>query len=117
MTIPENEHKTGWASWFYSRKYNDYYKLFCENVNDFLRFNFKQCAIRLKDEKLQKGDLIKVTVIGGWKPRRYTGIVDDINENGSVLWLRQKKRIITIEAHSLDNIEILERFSDLTGSI
>lgn len=120
MIIDENTQIVGTGSWFYTQKKSDY--PYCETVRDFLAECYKLCDFRLSQYPLEIGQCVRVTVVGGKKIKRLTGIVqhikdgsmEDFGENigyhytiGRIV-LKQKNKTITIESNQIDEIEFLD---------
>jgi hypothetical protein len=61
------------------------------------------CKDRVSSLGLKAGDYVSVTYIGGEKPRKYKGFIQNI-ANGCI-YLQQTKREMTLDVHMVDEIE------------
>ncbi|QEG04226.1 hypothetical protein [Bacillus phage BC-T25] len=104
-----NKYEIGTGSWYCNVSYNEYRDKM--SFNEFRKFCYDKVKERFLNLGLQKGDKVKVTYIGGDKPRKYTGIV--IGINSMCLWLKQNKTERSVDIVFIDEVELLESGSDI----
>lgn len=99
----------GTGSWYCTVSYNEYRDKM--SFKEFRKFCYDKCKERFMSLGLQKGDVVKVTYVGGDKPRNYTGTVSDIYSR--CLWLKQKNIERSVDIIFIDEVELLESGSDV----
>ncbi|AOZ62080.1 hypothetical protein QCM8_162 [Bacillus phage QCM8] len=104
-----NKYEIGTGSWYCTVSYNEYRDKM--SFKEFRKFCYDKCKERFMNLGLQKGDVVKVTYIGGDKPRNYTGTV--IGINSMCLRLKQKSIERSVDIVFIDQVELLESGSDI----
>jgi len=99
----------GTGSWYCTVSFNEYRDKM--SFQEFRKFCYEKCKERFLNLGLQKGDKVRVTYIGGDKPRKYTGIVVGINS--MCLRLQQNKTERPVDIIFIDEVELLESGSDV----
>jgi hypothetical protein len=103
MTIKENESKVGYGSWYLTQRYGDYKPMAFE---DYRQYIYKTCVERVRDLNLIDGDLIRITYVGGFKPRKFKAHFHLFNGR---IALKQKSRVISFPCELIDDIEVLSK--------